>query len=256
MQQRNKTYFISDLHLGASYLDRKESERRAVRWLDSIKHDARRLFLMGDILDYWYEYRHVAPQGYIRFLGKLAELSDLGVEIHWFTGNHDIWIFDYLPNELGIILHRTHTEMTIDGRKFLLAHGDDVGNRSRKFRFLQALFRNKLAQWCYSWIHPDLTIAFAHRWSSSSRQAHSDENTQYKGENQEPLVLFAKEYAANHDIDYFIFGHRHILLDLMLTRKSRIVILGDWIQLFSYAVYDGNNLCVEIFESDKTTDYQ
>lgn len=251
MQQRTKTYFISDLHLGASYLDRKESERRVIRWLDHIKNNACRLFLMGDILDYWYEYRHVVPQGYIRFFGKLAELSDMGIEIHWFTGNHDIWIFDYLPNELGITLHRTHTEMTIDGHRFFLAHGDDIGKRKHTFRFLQALFHNKLAQWCYSCIHPDLTVALAHYWSSSSRQGHTERSARYKGEKQEPLVLFAKEYAANHDIDFFIFGHRHILLDLMLTRKSRMVILGDWIQLFSYAVYDGNNLYVELFEQDE-----
>lgn len=250
MQQRNKTYFISDLHLGASYLDRKESEARVVRWLESIKSDACRLFLMGDILDYWYEYRHVAPQGYIRFLGKLAELSDMGIEIHWFTGNHDIWIFDYLPNELGITIHKTHTQTTLGKHTFFLAHGDDVGERSPKFRFMQALFRNKVAQWCYSWLHPDLTMTLAHRWSLASRQKQSAESAQYKGEDQEPLVRFAKEYATNHDIDFFIFGHRHILLDLMLTRKSRMVILGDWIQLFSYAVYDGENLFVEIFEPD------
>ncbi len=247
MTTRNKTYFIADLHLGASYTDRHECERRAVRWLDSIKGDARRLFLMGDILDYWFEYRTVAPQGYIRFLGKLAELSDAGVEIHWFTGNHDIWIFDYLPRELGITLHRTYTEMEIDGSRFFLSHGDDVGERSRSFRFLRGLFHNKVAQWCYSWLHPDLTMILAHGWSARSRKSHAPESEAYRGEENEPLVRFAKEYAAHHEIDYFIFGHRHILLDLMLSRKSRLTILGDWIKEFSYAVFDGNMLSVELF---------
>lgn len=248
MDVRNKTYFISDLHLGASYLDNRTAERRVVRWLDSIKHDAARLFLMGDIFDYWFEYRHVVPRGYVRFLGKLASLADSGVEIHWFTGNHDIWIFDYLPSEIGIIVHRESTLMEIDGHKFFLAHGDDVGQRSRKFRFLQGLFRNKLAQRCYACIHPDFTIALAHRWSSSSRSSHSEESERYKGENEEPLVRFAKEYSLTHDVDYFIMGHRHILLDLMLSRRSRLVILGDWIKIFSYAVFDGEHLMVDIFD--------
>lgn len=254
MDVRNKTYFISDLHLGASYLDNRTAERRVVRWLDSIKHDAARLFLMGDIFDYWFEYRHVVPRGYVRFLGKLASLADSGVEIHWFTGNHDIWIFDYLPSEIGIIVHRESTLMEIDGHKFFLAHGDDVGKRSRKFRFLQGLFHNKLAQRCYACIHPDFTIALAHRWSSSSRSSHSEESERYKGENEEPLVRFAKEYLLTHDVDYFIMGHRHILLDLMLSRRSRLIILGDWIKIFSYAVFDGEHLMVDIFEDGNCSD--
>ena len=251
MGERDKTYFISDLHLGASYLDNKACEKRVVSWLDKIKTDARRLFLLGDILDYWYEYKHVVPRGYIRFFGKLAELSDMGVEIHWFTGNHDIWIFDYLPQELGITVHRRYETIEIDGHSFFLSHGDDVGYRKRSFRFIQWLFRNKTAQWFYSWIHPDLTMILAYKWSSSSRESHNQEGeSYYKGERQEPLVQFAKKYAKNNKVEYLIFGHRHILLDLMLTRESRMVILGDWINHFSYAVFDGNCLTVDIFNPD------
>lgn len=251
MSARNKTYFISDLHLGASYLDNKVCEQRVISWLDLIKHDARRLILLGDILDYWFEYRHVVPRGYVRFLGKLAELSDLGVEIHWFTGNHDIWIFDYLPAELGITLHRNYTTMDIDGHSFFLSHGDDVGERPLGFRFIQWLFHNKVAQWCYSWIHPDLTMILAHKWSASSRKKNNNlKEEHFRGEQSEPLVRFAKEYIKDNDVEYLIFGHRHILLDLMLSRKSRMTILGDWINHFSYAVFDGNSLTIDLFSPD------
>lgn len=248
---KGKTYFISDLHLGASYLDKRASEARVIRWLDTIKHDAARLVLLGDILDYWFEYRYVVPRGYVRFLGKLAELSDLGVEIHWFTGNHDIWIFDYLPSELGIILHRTHCTLDIDGHSFFLAHGDDVGRRKRSFRFLRWLFHNKVAQWCYSWVHPDLTMILAHKWSEASRKkSRNKESEHYRGENKEPLILFAKEYIKQSPVEYLIFGHRHILLDMMLSRDSRVVILGDWITHFSYAVFDGSTLSIDLFLPD------
>lgn len=251
MSQRNTTYFISDLHLGASYLDTRQREQKVIDWLNSIKSSAKRLIFLGDILDYWYEYRHVVPRGYIRFFGKLAELSDSGIEIHWFTGNHDIWIFDYLPAELGITLHRTNEVLDIDGHSFFLSHGDEVGERKWSFRFIQWLFRNKVAQWCYSWIHPDLTMILAHKWSSSSRKKNNQKGEEhFRGEKHEPLVRFAKEYIKNNNVEYLIFGHRHILLDLMLTRNNRMVILGDWIKHFSYASFDGENLCIDLFEPE------
>lgn len=252
MSKRNNTYFISDLHLGAKYIDTPTCERRVIAWLDHIKHDAARLFLLGDILDYWFEYKYVVPRGYVRFLGKLAELSDLGVEIHWFTGNHDIWIFDYLPTELGIKVHRTNERLDIDGHSFFLAHGDDVGERKWSFRFIQSVFRNKVAQWCYKWIHPDLTMALAHKWSTSSRNKNEKNGEpRFRGEKSEPLVQFAKDYIAQQPVEYLLFGHRHILLDMMIARNSRMVILGDWIRHFSYAVFDGNNLVVDIFDPDE-----
>ena len=251
MSQRNTTYFISDLHLGASYLDTRQSEQKVIDWLNSIKSSAKRLIFLGDILDYWYEYRHVVPRGYIRFFGKLAELSDSGIEIHWFTGNHDIWIFDYLPAELGITLHRTNEVLDIDGHSFFLSHGDEVGERKWSFRFIQWLFRNKVAQWCYSWIHPDLTMILAHKWSSSSRKKNNQKGEEhFRGEKHEPLVRFAKEYIKNNNVEYLIFGRRHILLDLMLTRNNRMVILGDWIKHFSYASFDGENLWIDLFEPE------
>jgi UDP-2,3-diacylglucosamine hydrolase len=152
---------------------------------------------------------------------------------------------------LGITLHRTNEVLDIDGHSFFLSHGDEVGERKWSFRFIQWLFRNKVAQWCYSWIHPDLTMILAHKWSSSSRKKNNQKGEEhFRGEKHEPLVRFAKEYIKNNNVEYLIFGHRHILLDLMLTRNNRMVILGDWIKHFSYASFDGENLCIDLFEPE------
>ncbi len=246
---RSATYFLSDLHLGAraeSPEARIARERKVVRWLDSIKDDVATLYLLGDILDYWYEYRYVVPRGFIRFLGKIAELSDHGVEIHWFIGNHDIWIFDYLPTELGIHIHKSPCIVNLGNKTAYLAHGDGVGRTPLSFRFIRSIFRNRFCQWLYASIHPRWTVAFAHWWSSHSRKY--GECLPYLGENNEYLVSYAKEYLtlrSQEEIDYFIFGHRHIMLDLMLSRRSRVVILGDWIEHFSYARFCDGNLTLE-----------
>lgn len=243
MNQRTKTYFISDLHLGAKYFDAPlEVEKRAVKFLESIKKDAKALYLMGDILDYWFEYKNVVPRGFTRFFGKLAELSDSGIKITWFIGNHDIWIFDYLPNELGIEVIDGAIERIIDGKKFFLTHGDGVGKLPRPFKAIRTLFRNKFCQKLYSGIHPRWTIPFALAWSNESRKKPVDIEP-YKGIDKEPIIIFAKEYLSVHpDIDFFIFGHRHILLDQPLSDRTRAIILGEWIHTCSYAVFDGNEL--------------
>lgn len=246
-----KTYFLSDLHLGASYLKNpRENERRIVRFLDSIKEDAKTIYLLGDILDYWYEYKTVVPRGYTRFFGKIAELTDRGIEIHWLIGNHDIWIFDYLPSELGVIVHDGTVITEIEGKTFFLSHGDNVGKRDWTFKLIRNIFRNKTCQKLYASIHPRWTIPFAHKWSSHSRKDGDPETTAYQGENNEYLVRFAKSYLKEHSINYFIFGHRHILLDLMLNRESRIVILGDWINYFSYAVLENGELIIDCFTQE------
>ncbi len=245
---RNLTYFISDLHLGASYLENPHDyERRVVRWLRSIKDSAKALYLMGDILDYWYEYRTVVPRGYVRFFGALAELADSGVEITWFIGNHDIWIFDYLPKEIGMKVVDGWQVKEIDGKRFFLNHGDGVGELKPGFRFIRSLFRNRVCQWLFSAIHPRWTIPFAHRWSSHSRN--SVELPKFKGADNEKLIVFAKEYEKNNEhIDYFVFGHRHIMLDLEIAPESKVVILGDWVNHFSYAVFDGETLTLLKYE--------
>ena len=249
MSVRNNTYFISDLHLGASYIaDPRAHERRVVEFLDHIAPDCKRLFLLGDILDYWWEYRTVVPRGFTRFFGALARLADSGVEIVWFKGNHDIWIFDYLPQEIGLTVHDGIMVTELDGHRFLMEHGDGVGRLPWSFRKLRGLFRNRVAQKLYAAIHPRWTIGFAHSWSSHSRKQGGYTPSERAGDN---LVNFAKTYNADHadeKIDFFIFGHCHTILDSTLPDGSKIIILGDWISRFSYAVWDGKDIKMKRFE--------
>ncbi len=246
---RANTYFLSDFHLGARYFEEpRETERRVVDFLDSIKGDAKEVYLLGDILDYWFEYRYVVPRGFTRFFGKIAELTDLGVKVYWFIGNHDIWIFDYLPNELGVEVIDGEVTKEIDGKVFFLAHGDGVGKQPRSFRMLRSLFRNRLCQKLYSAIHPRWTIPFALSWSNSSRKG-DDEYPEYKGEENEFLEIFANDYLKSHKVDYFVFGHRHIMLDKKLQGGATLVVLGDWLHYCSYAVWDGNNLALKSLQS-------
>ena len=242
---RKYTYFISDMHLGATYLKNPlEYEKRVVDWLMSVKDEAKAIYMLGDILDYWYEYRTVVPRGYVRFFGALATLADEGVKIFWFLGNHDIWLFDYLRDEIGLTVIDGYSEVTIEGKKFFLSHGDGVGRLKPAFRMMRAIFRNKICQKLYSAIHPRWTIPFALNWSSHSRNF-SEETPLWNGPENEALIEFAKEYRTTHpDIDYFIFGHRHVLVDYNIADDCHVVILGDWIHHFSYARYDGN--CVKL----------
>lgn len=236
-------YFISDLHLGAAYLKpARDYENRIVSFLESIAADAAELYMMGDILDYWFEYRTVVPRGYVRFFGALARLADAGVKIHWFIGNHDIWLFDYLAGEIGLEVVDGWQVKDIGNHRFFLSHGDGVGRLPWSFRALRAVFRNRICQKLYSAIHPRWTIPFALRWSKSSRDF-SEEVPQCADPEAEPLVRFAREYLVSHpDINYFVFGHRHVLLDHTLSPGHIVVILGDWIHHFSYARYDGKNM--------------
>ena len=245
-----KVYFISDLHLGASYFaDPHAKERAVVQWLDSIKSSAAEIYLLGDILDYWYEYRTVVPRGYVRFLGKLAELTDAGVKIHWFIGNHDIWIFDYLPHEIGVEVIDGCAVREILGKRFFLAHGDGVGRHQWSFSLIRALFRNRLCQLLFAAVHPRWTIPFAHRWSSNSRQ----------GDGMQPSALaiasveqFTARHARQHpDINNYIFGHLHILRNEPVGNSDqRMVVLGDWISLNSWAEFDGINLSIHRLGSE------
>ena len=252
-------YFLSDAHLGCRSIPHDRTrERRLVRFLDGIKDKASAVYLLGDIFDFWYEYKTVVPRGYTRFLGKLSELADRGVEVHFFTGNHDIWCGDYLVKECGVTLHTEPMTVEMGDKVFMLAHGDGLGDPDRKFRFLRAVFRNRLCQRMFSCIHPRWAVDFGLSWAAHSRLKHGVEggDPPYLGEDKEYLVRFAKEYLKAHsEINYFIFGHRHIELDLMLTRSSRVLILGDWITQFTYAVFDGENLFMENYVEGDTCLY-
>ncbi len=241
-------YFLSDAHLGSLAIPHpRMQERRLVRFLDSIKDKAAAIYLLGDMFDFWYEYRYVVPKGYTRFLGKLSELTDAGIEVHYFTGNHDLWAYEYLEKECGVILHKKPLTTEIYGHEFFLAHGDGMGDPSKTFKVLRAIFHSRICQWGFSAIHPRWGVGLGLAWAKKSYLDHKVKGEpEYMGDNKEHLVLFAKDYIESHpDIDYFIFGHRHIELDIKLARHTRLMILGDWISQFTYAVYDGEHMFLE-----------
>ncbi|HHW81197.1 MAG TPA: UDP-2,3-diacylglucosamine diphosphatase [Bacteroidales bacterium] len=247
---RNKTYFLSDAHLGSVSHDSSiDVERKLCRWFDAVKHDAKEIYLLGDIFDYWFEYKNVVPRGFTRVLGKFSELTDAGIPIYFFIGNHDIWLTDYLSTECGLIVKRKPVVKNIDGKVFFLAHGDGLGDESWGFRFVRKIYHNKFLRFLYAAIHPRWTMAFASKWSNYSRM--SAEIAPFMGEEKEHLIQFAKEeLKRSPEINYFIFGHRHIMLNHPLKDNSNIVILGDWMSYFSYAVFDSKTVELKQFEKD------
>lgn len=250
LPEDKKVYFLSDAHLGSRLVENpREHEAKILRWMDSVKTDASAIYLLGDMFDFWFEYGSVVPRGHVRFLGKLAELTDSGIEIHFFTGNHDLWTFGYLEEEVGLIVHREAQDLYIGNKRFYLAHGDGLMLESEKaFRLIRGIFHSRFCQKLFRWIPPQIGQELGFRWSMKNREAIRGIENKFLGEEHEHAVLFAKKYTETEDVDFFIFGHRHILLNLQLPNKSRVIILGDFISIFSYAVFDGENLSIEIFE--------
>jgi UDP-2,3-diacylglucosamine hydrolase len=240
-------YFISDAHLGSRAFEHKRTqERKLVRFLDKIKDKADAIYLLGDMFDFWFEYKEVVPKGYTRFLGKLSELTDNGVEVHYFIGNHDMWMGDYLEKECGVFLHHEPCLLEIYGKEFYMAHGHtmDVNKDDTMTKIMLWCFQNKFLQRMARMIHPHWFINFGLNWAKHSRdkRAASGEDP-YRGEENENLIAFAKKYLAEHPtVNYFIFGHRHIELDLMLSHDCRMMILGEWFSLFTYVSFDGKNI--------------
>jgi UDP-2,3-diacylglucosamine hydrolase len=242
LSNSGKIFFLSDLHLGMHpAVESIEREKKVVSWLESIRDEAAEIYLLGDIFDYWFEYKRVVPRGFTRFLGKIAELGDSGIKLNYFTGNHDVWVFNYLPRETGVEVFRKPVTREYDGKKFYIAHGDGLGPGQGGYKFLKRIFTSRTAQWLYARLHPNFATAFAHGWSKRSRFA-KGVATPFLGEDKEHLILFAREKLSEEHFDYFIFGHRHLPLELDLNENSRLVYLGDWIENFSYAVWDGSKL--------------
>ena len=253
LQKNKKIYFASDFHLG--YPDHQTSlirERKIVAWLDSVKDDAQVVFLVGDIFDFWFEYKNVVPKGFVRLLGKLAELSDSGVEIIIFAGNHDIWMFDYFTKEMGIKVYREFQEYTIEkaeqSKTFYVVHGDGLGPGDFGYKYLKKVFESKLSQWAFGWIHPHAGMTLATWWSGSRKdEERIRQELQFRGEG-EWLWSFAKEQEALKHHDFYIFGHRHLLLDLPVSENSRYINLGQWAyddeNSYHFAVYDGVELTI------------
>lgn len=248
-----RAYFLSDLHLGAPYTeDCKKSERRIVAFLEHIRHDADVIYLLGDILDYWYEYRYVVPRGYVRFFGKLAELSDAGVRIVWFIGNHDIWIRDYIPNELGIEVIDGWRVEELERKKFFLTHGDGVGKMKPSFRILRKIFRNRFCQFLFNGINPRWTIPFAFAWSEQSRKKGVKP---YREVNPflENLTAFTREYYAAHpEINYFVYGHLHILKEIRISETCTMYVIGEWLHTCSYGLFDGEKFSLWRWENGRS----
>ena len=254
LQKNKKIYFASDFHLG--YPDHQTSlvrERKVVAWLDSIKNDAQVAFLVGDIFDFWFEYKNVVPKGFVRLLGKLAEISDSGVEIIIFAGNHDIWMFDYFTKEMGIKVYREFQEYTIQkenhSKNFYVVHGDGLGPGDFGYKYLKKVFESKLSQWAFGWIHPHAGMTLATWWSGSRKdEERIKEELQFRGDG-EWLWSFAKEQEALKHHDFYIFGHRHLLLDLPVSENSRYINLGQWAyddeNSYHFAVYDGKELVIK-----------
>ncbi len=250
MKPNKKIYFASDFHLGAPNHEQSLiREKLIVKWLDEIKEDAEEIYLMGDMFDFWYEYRHTAPKGFIRFLGKLAEIVDSGIPITFFTGNHDMWMFDYLPKEIGVTIYREPTVKIFNGKKFFLGHGDGLGPGDHGYKFIKKVFSNKVCQWLFARIHPNFGMGMAHYWSHKSRASNGGENEEkFVSIDNEWLAIYAKEILQKQHFDYFIFGHRHLPLNLQLTDKSTYINLGEWVTYNSYAVFDGNDLQLKYYK--------
>ena len=249
MNTKKNIYFLSDAHLGLP--DHKSSlprEKKLVRWLDEIKDDAKEIYLLGDIFDFWYEYKRVVPRGFTRFLGKICEITDSGTPVHFFTGNHDLWVFNYLPQETGMIIHHEPLETEFNGVSFYLAHGDGLGKYDKGFRLMKKVFTNKIAQLLFSRLHPNFSMALGLKWSINNRYAETREDLEFKGEEKEWLILHAKDTLEIRHFDYFIFGHRHYPLELDLGNNSRFINLGDWISHFTYAVFDGEKTVLKEYK--------
>ncbi|MEA2107250.1 MAG: UDP-2,3-diacylglucosamine diphosphatase [Bacteroidota bacterium] len=247
MTHKNKIYFASDVHLGLpNYKESLAREKRFVQWLDSIKHDAKEIILLGDIFDFWFEYKRAIPRGFTRFLGKLCEITDSGIPVHFFTGNHDMWIFDYLPKETGIILYKEPIVKEYSGKKFFLAHGDGLSPGDRSYKLLKKIFASRFSQWLFARFHPNIGIWIANTWSTHSR--YSRETRPFEGEDKEWLILYSKKLLKSEDYDYMVYGHRHLPMDLQLNEKTRYINLGDWITNFTYAVFDGEKMELQKFK--------
>ena len=248
MADTGKIFFASDFHLGLNTgtppVDR---EKKVVRWLESIAPEAKEIYLLGDVFDFWWEYKLVVPRGFTRFLGKLSSITDSGIPVHFFTGNHDMWVSDYLSGECGIIIHTGPLTATFNGKIFHLAHGEGLGNTNFGYKILLKIFRNKPLRVWYSSMHPWIGVGFGHRWSLSSRLGKGI-SLDFLGEEKENLIKYANSVSANTKVDYFIFGHRHLALSYKMMQGGEIIFLGDWIKQSSFAEWDGNNLILKTLD--------
>ncbi|MFN3342825.1 MAG: UDP-2,3-diacylglucosamine diphosphatase [Flavobacteriales bacterium] len=240
-------YFASDFHLGVpNYTESRKREDRIVKWLNEIEKDAQEIYLVGDVFDFWFEYKRAIPKGFVRLQGKIAELCDKGIPVKVFIGNHDMWMFDYLPTELGIELFREPVTVNYSGKKFMIGHGDGLGPGDHGYKMIKKIFRNRVCQWMFARLHPNFGIGIANYFSKSSRKKTKHED-QYLGDEKEYLVNYCKGILQREDYDYFVFGHRHLPIDMKIG-NARYINLGDWIKFYTYAEFDGITMTFKTYE--------
>ena len=245
-----KIYFASDQHFGAPTPELSfPREQKFVRWLDEVKHDAEAIFLLGDLFDFWFEYKTVVPRGFVRVLGKLAEIRDSGILIYFFVGNHDLWMADYFEKELNIPTFRDNQEFTFGNKTFLIGHGDGKGPGDKGYKRMKKVFEAPFSKWLYRWLHPDVGMKLAQYLSVKNKMISGDEDVTFLGEDKEWLILYAKKKLETKHYNYFIFGHRHLPMQIEVGPNSEYINLGDWIGYFTYGVFDGEKFELKKFEN-------
>ncbi|KAA5827527.1 UDP-2,3-diacylglucosamine diphosphatase [Algibacter amylolyticus] len=238
-----KIYFASDNHLGAPTKAASfPREKKFVAWLDEVKHDAAAIFLLGDLFDFWMEFKTVIPKGFTRTFGKLAEISDSGIPIYYFVGNHDLWMNGYFEEELNIPVYHKPKEFTFNNKTFLIGHGDGLGPGDKGYKRMKKVFTNPFFKWLFRWLHPDLGVRMAQYLSVKNKLISGDDDAIFLGEENEWLVQYCKRKLENKHLDFFVFGHRHLPLNIDLNDASKYINLGDWIQYYTYGVFDGENM--------------
>ncbi|MCF6296619.1 MAG: UDP-2,3-diacylglucosamine diphosphatase [Flavobacteriaceae bacterium] len=254
VSKHKKIYFASDQHFGIpSHEKSLEREKKFIQWLDIIKQDAEAIFLLGDLFDCWLEYKKVVPKGFVRVLGKLGEIRDSGIPIHFFVGNHDLWMDDYFETELNIPVYYHRKEFTFNDKTFLIGHGDGLGPRDKGYKRMKKVFTNPLSKWLYRWLHPDIGMRLAQYLSTKNKLISGDEDVIFLGEENEWLVQYAKKKLETKHYDYFLFGHRHLPMEIKVSENSTYINTGDWITYFTYAVFDGDKLELKKYNTSKTT---
>jgi UDP-2,3-diacylglucosamine hydrolase len=249
LDKKDKIYFLSDVHLGLYPINKSlEREKLLVKWLDEIRDQAKELYLVGDIFDFWHEYKHVVPKGFSRFIGKLGELSDNGLKIYFFSGNHDIWAYGYFKEEFNAEIHHKPMIKEINGLKFYIAHGDGLGPGDYSYKLLEKFFRSKILQWLFARLHPNFALWIGKAWSKNSRDAKGIVGKSFAGEEKELQIIHARQLLKKEKFDFFIFGHRHIPYDIQVGDKARIINLGDWIYSFSFGELAGQEFSLKTFK--------
>lgn len=243
LPKNKKIYFASDNHLGLPHSEASlVREKHFVSWLEEVRKDAAAIYLLGDLFDFWIEYKTVVPKGFVRVLGKLAELSDSGIPITFFTGNHDLWMRDYFQKELNITVYRKPITLTIGTTRFFIGHGDGLGPGDKGYKLMKKLFTNPFSQWLFRWLHPDLGVRLGQYLSKKNKLISGEEDVKFLGEDKEWLVTYSQKKLKEEHFDYFVFGHRHLPLEIELNQNSKYINLGDWITHNTYAVFDGTTL--------------